>query len=333
MTRYLDSHAVGDTVARHFESSNLLGITGTAADHCLDLGYFNIVRFFGETAVQPQSIEIREATCRFEFSDERVAQFSRQMEKQMRSEGRLCDGPLIMKAVDANFEGPGRWVLVQPARYGDQAGSCFALDFPHPMFEGWGGSLREYYLATYPSRLLRDNPLAIGLGVCGMLMVSEGKNRFLKLVHRSSHLASLENCIGPSAAGSVDWQTGDGNLSHLIDRSLSSEVIEELNLKRGEFTLVPLAWAQEIYRGEKPQLFCLVETQLSRQEVDARLSQIADDDREFTRWDYMQLDDSGDIPIESYATMNYEAAMNCRLVSEFLQFGLLGKDQKERDPR
>jgi len=120
---------------------------------------------------------------------------------------------------------------------------------------------------------------------------------------------------------------------HLIDRSLSSEVIEELNLKRGEFTHVPLAWAQEIYRGEKPQLFCLVETQLSRQEVDACLSQIADDDREFTSWDYMQLDDSGDIPIESYATMNYEAAMNCRLVSEFLQFGLLGKDQKERDPR
>lgn len=325
MTRYLDSHVVGDIVARYFESSNLRGITGTDADHCLDLGYFDIVRFFGQRGIDPQTIQIKEALSLFEFSNERIAQFSHQMEKQMRSEGRLHDGPLIMKAVDATFEEQDRWVSVQPAQCGDQAGSCFALDYAHPLFENWGGSLREYYLATYPSRLLLDNPLAIGLGVCGMLMVCEGKNRFLLLVHRSSHLASLENSIGPSAAGSVDWRTGDGNMLRLIERSLSCEVIEELNLRIGEFTLVPLAWAREICRGEKPQLFCLVETPLSRKQVDSRLDQIADDDREFTCWDYIQLDNGGDIPSESYATMNYEAAMNCRLVSELLQTGLSWK--------
>ncbi len=146
-------------------------------------------------------------------------------------------------------------------------------------------------------------------------MVEEQGERYLFQVRRSAKLASLESSGGPSVAGSVDYSTEYSTLADLMSRTLSLEVTEELGLREGEFSIVPLAYGREIYRGERPQLFCLITTPLSRAEIIKRIEAVKDEAKEFDSYQFSRFDSKADFDL---AGLNLEARANYYFVHEYL---------------
>jgi hypothetical protein len=280
--------------------------------------YFDIVRFFGHDHVDPERVRIEYAPEVFSFSDQKIRQFAAMVAGQLRKQGRLYDGPMITNVASARFDPPDGTVTIQPAHYDDHAGSCFALDEPDQLFDNLGGTLREYYKRHYPDSGLDGFPLAACLGVCAYVLIVESKKRFLLQVHRSSSLASLEGSYGPSAAGSVDFYDGDRTLADVVGRSMGQELSEELGLSGLECDIVPLAWAREKFRGEHPQIFCLVETPLTREQIRQGLDQLAPEKREFDDYRFLELEDDCCLSPDWLNRLNHEAAMNHILISEYL---------------
>ncbi len=279
-----------------------------------DTGYYDIIRFFGEAALDPSAVAVRYESHHFELKDARLVEFASEIEQRMRREGRLKDGPAVMKLSASNLRALSPSITVRPVAYGLQAATCFALDFPHPLFEAHGGTLRDYYLAGRKT----GNPLAVCLGVCGYLLLDNGREQCLLQVERAGNLASLENTYGPSVAGVVDYVEGYSNLRELTVKSLAVEIGEELNLKSGEYEIVPLAWATEIFRGERPQVFCLVRSSLSRDEVAERLEAVAPSEQEYHSYEFLDLD-NGSLVVDSVLDkLNFEAKANYLLLEEYL---------------
>lgn len=281
-------------------------------------GYFEIVRFFGSDGIDPKEVSIELRDQPFEFTDDRIARFAAEIERTMIAEGRIHAGPDILKLVDADLAGADKSLTVQSCRYGHHAGSCLALDYEHSLFDELGGCLREYYLSQYPSRAIGDNPLAVCLGVSACVVVQQEGVESVLIVRRSARLASLESTYGPSVAGSVERSHLGGDLLELLQRAVSAEATEELHLSPSEYRLVPLAYGREIFRGERPQLFAALMTDLSAGELSERWDSLDPATREFD--DYVFLPLAGDPPGDARVAeqMNFEAAMNFQLLGEYL---------------
>lgn len=312
--RYLDYDKHDQIVREYFGADFSARAVGTNRAH--DSGYIDIVRFFGRGKVEPERIAINYDPAPFQFSDPLIAQYAAEIERTMRAEGRLYDGPLVMKLQSTDFGSTSPSITVQPATYGQQAGSCFALDLPHPLFENHGGTLRAYWKNNYEKTSVESNPLAICLGVCGFLIIREsGRPPRIVCQHRTGTLASLESSIGPSVAGSVDWIAGYKTLDELTRDAMAREITEELGLESGEYTITPLAYAREIFRGEKPQIFCSIATALSQHEVSARLHNLSAVHAEHDSFDFIPAPTAG---VDAPAEFNHEARMNYYLLEELM---------------
>jgi hypothetical protein len=313
--KYLDSSIMPDFLANYFSAPAMIESRRVGRNRECVSEYFEIIRFFGEAAIDPKAVAIRYLDGKYQLRDPLIREFSHQVESRLRAEGRLYEGPTVMRLQDFDRGGTQPLMTVQEADYGDQAAG-FALDLPHPLFDRWGGTCRQYYKSVYPSTKLEENPLCVCLGVCGYLLLKEGDRRFLLQVRRSARLASLESSLGPSVAGAVDYSANAGTLADLISSALGKEVEEELSLQAEEYDIVPLAYAREIYRGERPQLFCMITCALSRATVAARLESIEIGEREFDSFDFIAIDGEGGISANLYAELNYEAKMNLYLLQE-----------------
>ena len=296
---------------RHFGGEKRLRerLVGTARE--IDSGYYDIVRFFGPDALDPAQVDIEYRSEPFSFSDARIREYAREIEDEFRRKGRIYDGPTIMHLDRFDTQSSPPRMVVREATYGDHCGSCLALDWPHAFFENHGGTLREYYRRTGGSPDKPEWPLASCLGTCGLLVTRIADKVSVLAVTRSARLASLENTVGVSAAGTVDWNTGYSTLLDLLLHALGQEIEEELNLAPTEYTINPLAFAREIFRGERPQLFALISTGLSPEEVQSRLKAMPPDNKEFTGFQFYSLDTPP-------ADLNHEARMNWMLAEEFL---------------
>lgn len=290
-------------------------LKSTSVDHAF--GYFEILRFFGPDGIDPREVSVEMQGAPFEFSDDRIAQFTSEIACAMMSEGRIHAGPDLLKLVDADLAGADKSLTVQPCGYGHQAGSCLALDYEHPLFDKFGGCLRQYYLSHFPSRAICDNPLAVCLGVSACLVVQQEGGDQVLFVRRSARLASLESTYGPSVAGSVERDHLGDNLFELLQGAVSAEAAEELQLSPAEYRLIPLAYGREIFRGERPQLFAALMTDLSTEELSELLDSLDPATREFD--DYVFLPLAGDPPGDARVAeqMNFEAAMNLQLLREY----------------
>jgi hypothetical protein len=306
-------------LARYFSGSGMREERLVGKDRLYDSGYYDIIRFFGPDAVKPSHIEIALTPGRFIFSDSRIKEFAERVAALLRSEGRLYDGPAVMKLSGLDLYTYPQTISLQECSYDDQAGSCFALDLPDPSFKKWGGTLREYYKSRYPTTDLEQNPLPICLGICGYLVTESPDGPKLFQVRRSGWLASLEDSYGPSVAGSVDFTTDHARLSNLIEGSLGAEIAEELGLQAEEYDINPLAYAREIFRGEKPQIFCFIETKLTERELSERILALRPERQEIDSFDFVPITlkrDARDAWLES---INHEARMNYYLVEEYLE--------------
>lgn len=317
--KYLDYDRMPAILERYFGGPGRREVRLVGCERSYDSGYIDIVRFFGPGSVAPGEVEVKYLVEPFQLRDPLIRGFAFRAEDRLRREGRLYRGPSVMRPIEANLSSPPCFVVVQECDYGMAAGSCFALDLRDRAFAGRGDSLREYYLNEYPATGLAENPLAVPLGVCGLLLLRDagGRPEEVLVVHRAGHLASLENSLGPAAAGSVDWVASYGDLGELIEEAIRAEVEEELGLGADECRVVPLAWAREIFRGEKPQLFCLLETPLTGAQLRPRLDDLKGRG-EFDGYELCRL--GSDLCLERAAAsrFNHEARMNYCLLEEYL---------------
>jgi hypothetical protein len=283
-----------------------------------DSGYYDIIRFYGTDKKDPSKMIIKYQSGIFTFSDPLIEQYAAEMEKRLRSEDRLYDGPTAMMVAGFDPAADPPVMTVREVNYGDVAGGSYTLDFKHPIFEKTGGTLRFYYKSKYPSNKIEANPLANCLGVCGYLLVREENNWFILQVTRSARVASLENTRGPSVAGGVDFVKGYRGLGELLDHALSDEIKEEMNLDPGEYKIIPLAFAREIFRGEHPQLFAGIETALSREEITNRLKNLKIKFKETDCFEFIPLRPNRTLDPATLCTLNHEALMNYYLLEEYL---------------
>ena len=316
---YLNYSDLPAFIERYFSKPGMREQRLVGAEGIYDSGYYDIVRFYGPHAQRPRNINVEYLPNPFTITDPNIRDFATHTEQRLRLEGRLYDGPGAVRVVSLDLSIYPQTMTVQECAYGQQAGTAFALDLPHPVFRKWGGTLREYYKARYPSNALDQNPLAICLGVCGYLIIKEGDSEYLLQVHRTARLASLEDSLGPSVAGSVDYEPDYSTLEDIINRSLGAEIAEELNLRSDEAKIIPLAYAREIFRGEKPQLFCFVTTSLSRKEIAARLDAIEPSAREFDRYEFVTVHSKRHSMEHWLESLNHEARMNYYLLEEYFE--------------
>ncbi|MEK7774808.1 MAG: hypothetical protein AAB305_02870 [Candidatus Zixiibacteriota bacterium] len=304
--RFVESHfGHPDEVARRMVGRN---------KQCLS-SYVAIRRFFGDASLNPQSITVTKHLEPFLLQDKLIARFSNEIQGYLRSEGRLFDGPLATHVVDEDYDADSPRIVIQPCDYALQAGSCFALDLEHLLLEKYGGTLRHYYYQKKQTTSV--NPLPQCLGVCAFLLTHDPQGQSVVAVSRSSAVASYENSIGPSVAGSIDFPEEVFTLADLLIESLVSETEEELGLKESEITITPLSIARELYRGERPQLFGLIETRMRSNEV---LNSIrAKGSSEIADCSAYRLE-SGSLPDDVVATFNPEAQMAWYLCEEYLEW-------------
>ncbi len=303
----LDYEKFADYLSRHYSSdaSRQARLVGSARQH--DSGYAVIRRFFGPESIDPEETFIRYLPGSFVVTDPVVVAFSKEVAAQLATAGRLYDGPPATAIVEEELESEAPFVTIQACDYGLFAGCCFALDRPDQRFGPEWETLREY---THG----KPNLLPGCIGVCGLLRTADNS---LLIVTRAGHLASLENAEGPSAAGSVDYGEHYGRLSDLIFTSMHDEISEELHLDSGEYDVVPLAYAHELFRGGKPQVFCLIETTLHKDAVRSRLDSVTQP-KEFDSYRFIRLDRRYRASVEDLDGLNHEALMNYFLLEEFV---------------
>lgn len=317
MTHYLLTETLPQILERWYSAPGMREQRLMGPELVWDSGYFDIYRFFGPNAVDPRRITIEYNNSPFRIPDPALAQFTEHVASQMRAEGRLYDGPLVMKYDALEKTESGFVMQVRPTSYADQAGSCFALDWPTEHFGPAYRTAREYVMHKYGAPTGQANPLAICLGVCGMVILEEEGTRYLVKIHRSGKLASLENSTGPSVAGSVDWSTESRTLAKLLHVSLASELREELGIDPAKCRITPLALATEIFRGEKPQLFGLIECSMSRAELLAQVAAIPTSDREFDDIEFQSWDKIDTSGAKCMDEFNFEARANTELLREY----------------
>jgi hypothetical protein len=228
----------------------------------------------------------------------------------------LYDGPPVVQITGAEWSPGAESISIRALDYAEQVAG-FAMDFPDEIFKRWGGTLRNYVREMYPSYDLANAPLKSGVGVCGMVVTKENAPTQVLSVKRSARLASLENSVGPSVAGSVEFADNFRTLGELIERSMNREVQEELGLKQEEYSVRPLAYAREMLRGDRPQLFTVVETNLTCTEIAGRMEALPSEAREFSEFEFVELT-HGKPAATGVASFNFEAKMNYYLLEEWL---------------
>lgn len=281
--------------------------------------YHGITRFFEDASLDPQAVQIRYQDGRYEIPDRKIREFAGQAAADLRRKGRLYDGPTVtgFRSLDLSSSQP--ILNIQETTYPDFAGSCLALDWAHPLFKDDGGTLRDYYYQMYGTMPIERRPLANVFGVCGMLLVRDPGQVFMLQVRRAPNLASMPDTLGPSAAGTVDFAADYRTLAEMIARSLGQEVEEELGLMTTEYDVSPLAWGHDLVRGDNPQIFCLINTWLDRVAVTERLQQIPAEQREFSEFAFVPLTRERQLPTETVAELNFEAAMCYYMIEEYLE--------------
>lgn len=306
---YLAYDRLAEFVARAYPGEEARAKRMVGSRRQYESAYVDVIRFFGAERISPYGITVEYLPEKYQITDKRIAEYAREIAEKMRAEGRLYDGPLATRLASLDLHLSPKKAVIQGCDYAEQAGSSFALDLEHELFAEYGGTLREYVYREYRAKGIAENPLTVGLGVCAMLMTESEGERYLLIGRRGKQLASLAGMVGPSVAGSVDFVKGYRTLGDLFRESLAQEVEEEIGLCPDEFTMTPLALATEVMRGDRPQLFGLVTTELPREEVLARIAGLSGKP---------ELEEVQFVKFEDVTALNYEGWMSYWLAEEWV---------------
>lgn len=120
-----------------------------------------------------------------------------------------------------------------------------------------GSSLRELETIEAALPAFEQSRLANTLGMAAMVITSDG---YLVLPRRNKTVHFAAGYEGCSVSGVVEWSTGLSAdfLGEVQQQLLGKEAAKELLLGRRDCHVVPLAFARELERAGKPQLFFLL---------------------------------------------------------------------------
>mgnify|MGYP003703575057 FL=1 len=156
-----------------------------------------------------------------------------------------------------SIEPTGR-LKCQKARYFDQVGTNLTIDWASGAFANGWRTIRIDAEHPIDGKLpaLRDSNLANTLGVAVMFydrqlrpIVRTRIDTLASIPHRGLHCtASGVHEVAPNQApGKFDYA--------LLESGMIKEIEHEIGLLRDEYALYPVAFARELARGGKPQLF------------------------------------------------------------------------------
>lgn len=172
----------------------------------------------------------------------------------------------------------GARLVVQKARFSDQARSNLILDFND---SNRAPSLRAALLRESPGLLPRldDRRLANSLGVTILVFYRDDSGALVPfLVPRTKKTAVLNRGLwSDSASGAAEWPRDEQSTpktfeGYILD-DLYKELEDEIGLQRGDIsTVLPLAIGREIMRAGKPQIFFIGFTPLRRPDLLRRMN-------------------------------------------------------------
>lgn len=182
-------------------------------------------------------------------------------------------------------------VEIQRAWYFDQVGTNLTLDWasgyvPKAMEPCEDATIRSCVESPVDGRLrpLQDSVLANTLGVAAFVLTNDQQ---LLIPIRGKDQAIFSEGVGKfhcSASGVCKWQEALGfgeTTFDLFVEGMHAEIKRELNLPRETYDLIPLAFARELPRGGKPQLFFFAKCNLSLAEVQRYM------DKAEEKWEFL----------------------------------------------
>ncbi len=144
---------------------------------------------------------------------------------------------------------------------------------------------------------LQESILANTLGVAAILRTADDQ---LLIPIRGDNQAIFSRKEGQfhcSASGVFKWKyvldAGEQADFDVFSEGMRDEIYRELNLPRDSYILIPLAFARELARGGKPQLFFIAECKLTLAEVKQYMKDAEEN------WEFL---DEKDLPPESPLT-------------------------------
>ncbi len=300
---------------RTFTQSNWLDdqVVALLRHKCYPGGYREILDHRA-IAIHGKSIPLLHDDYLFAFSDQRIKEFAHAQAERLRAEGKLYDGPPALRLVQllVSEDLANTKFSVQPCRYADQAGSSFLLDYPDPLFDDSGGTLRSYLEQKYqPLQLIEQLPGCFG--VCGMVITSDRK---IPVPLRGRLLASMAHTWGPSVAGGVDYESKLACFDDILATQLPIELEEELGLHLGEYSFTAASCALEGGRGMRPQIFAMITTSLDSIELLDRVQSQPENEREHDDLRWIRLDDPLKWSVDLLQSLNYEAAYSLLAASK-----------------
>ncbi|MCZ4339279.1 hypothetical protein [Shewanella colwelliana] len=173
-----------------------------------------------------------------------------------------------LKVVDVSTDSNS--ITCRKACYFDQIATNLTLDWRSKKLPDNRQTIRNSIEKPISGRLktLRDSNLANTLGVAVMLYNSQFEP-YVRI--RSDSLAAIpKKGLHCSASGVFEMeggiQSGEYDYS-IIEKGIEREIKTEIGIDRGDYSLYPVAFARELPRGGKPQLFFIAITDLCDSDI------------------------------------------------------------------
>lgn len=178
-------------------------------------------------------------------------------------------------------------IVTQPCRYFEQVATNLTCDWCSGAIDGDPNATIRTMLEppTPEGKLvsLAESLLANTLGVAAMVYTRD--HRFFIRIRSNKDLAVMtKGQFHCSVSGAASWKVIHSNVVNgivtfrILSEALCAEVLTELGLEKNEYDIEPLAFARELPRCGKPQLFYLIRVHYTLAEL-RRLVQEREDER------------------------------------------------------
>ncbi len=231
---------------------------------------------------------------------------------------------------DADFQ--NKIITISRAMYFDQVGTNLTSDWASGLLGGDELNTLRQVEPPQNGELcnLRDSILANTLGVAAVV-VDRNKDMLIRI--RGSEQAVMNAQGGRfhcsvSGVFELDESLSHGNLDFSeFSKGMTAEIRTELNIDQNEYDLFPVAFSRELVRQGKPQLFFVIKTELTFDEIENRARNAEE------AWEFIDPTDipesnplfpylasPGDAPTELFS---FEGSMALAIVSSYLD-GTIG---------
>ena len=180
-------------------------------------------------------------------------------------------------------------IEIEKATYFNQVGTNLTMDWASNMLKGGKyATIRNTIERPVKGKLpkLSDSVFANTLGVAVMFVTKDDSFYVPIRGTKQAVMAERGGQFHCSASGVFKWseklELNETNRFDLFGEGMRLEIKDEMNIEEDEFTLIPIAFARELARGGKPQLFYVAKCSLTEKEIKERRKDAIE------RWEYIE---------------------------------------------